>query len=124
MKFKPAEKLYLLQLNWIKPGETDTNGGRFAKEIKKLKGGEEVSKQSHLKPLTPIMDELGVLRVGGRLNRAELPYDAAHPMILPKTHHITRLVVADVHHCCRHAGVNHVNLIPQYKYELFHIYFT
>ena len=81
---------------------------RFAKEIKELKGGGEVSKQSHLKPLTPIVDELGVLRVGGRLNRAELPYDAAHPMILPKKHHITRLVVADVHHRCRHAGVNHV----------------
>ena len=81
---------------------------RFAKEIKELKGGGEVSKQSHLKPLTPIVDELGVLRVGGRLNRAQLPYDAAHPMILPKKHHITRLVVADVHHRCRHAGVNHV----------------
>ena len=29
-------------------------------------------------------------------------------MILPKEHHITRRVVADVHYCCRHAGVNHV----------------
>ena len=59
---------------------------RLPKEIKELKGGKEVSKQSHLKPLTPIIDELGVLRVGGRLNRAERPYDAAHPMILPKKH--------------------------------------
>ena len=42
---------------------------RFAKEIKELKGGGEVSKQSHLKPLTPIVDELGVLRVGGRLEQ-------------------------------------------------------
>ena len=90
---------------WVKQAQIE----RFAKEIKELKGGGgEVSKQSHLKPLTPIVDELGVLRVGGRLNRAELPYDAAHPMILPKKHHITRLVVADVHHHCRHAGVNHV----------------
>ena len=29
-------------------------------------------------------------------------------MILPKKHHITRLVIADVHDRCRHAGVNHV----------------
>ena len=49
-----------------------------------------------------------MLRVGGRLNRAELPDNAAHPMILPKKHHITRLVVGDVHHHCRHGGVNHV----------------
>ena len=88
---------------WVKQAQME----RFAKEIKELKEG-EVSKQSHLKPLNPIVDELGVLRVGGRLNRAELPYDAAHPMILPKKHHITRLVEADVHHRCRHAGVNHV----------------
>ena len=63
----------------------------------------EASKQSHLNPLTSIMDELGVLRVGRRLNRAELPYDAVHPMILPKKHHIARLVVTDIHHNCRHA---------------------
>ena len=49
-----------------------------------------------------------MLRVGGRLNRSELTYDAVHPMILPKKHHITQLVIADVHRRCRHAGVNHV----------------
>ena len=78
-----AEKL------WVKQVQLE----RFAKKIKikELKWGKEVSKQSHLKPLTPIMGELGVLRVGGRLNRAELPHDAAHPMILPKKHHITWL---------------------------------
>ena len=89
---------------WVKQAQME----RFAKERKELKGGGEVSKQSHLKPLTPIVDELGVLRVGGRLKRPVLPYDAAHPMILPKKHHITQLVVADVHHRCRNAGVNHV----------------
>ena len=31
---------------------------RFMKEIKELKDGKEVSKQSHLNLLTPIMDEL------------------------------------------------------------------
>ena len=54
------------------------------------------------------MDEQGTLRVGGRLDRAELSYDAAHPMILLKKHHITQLIVADLHNRCRHAGVNHV----------------
>ena len=54
------------------------------------------------------MDGLGVLRVGGRLNVAELRYDDAHHMILPKKHHITWPVVADVHRRSRHAGVNHV----------------
>ena len=105
-----AEKL------WVKQVQLE----RFAKKIKikELKWGKEVSKQSHLKPLTPIMGELGVLRVGGRLNRAELPHDAAHPMILPKKHHITRLVVADVHHRFHDAGVNHVLAQVRNRYRV------
>ena len=89
---------------WVKQAQLE----RFPKEMQELKRGKEVSKQSHLKALTPVVDEFGVLWVGGRLTRAQLPYDAAYPMILPKKHHITRLIVADVHNRCCHAGVNHV----------------
>ena len=81
---------------WVKQAQEE----RFPEEMKDLIGGKEVKRQSHLKPITPIVDELGVLRVRGRLDRAELPYDAAHPMILPKKHHITQLIVADVHNRC------------------------
>ena len=79
-------------------------------------GGKDTSRQSHLKPLTPMLDELGLLRVGGRLTRAELPYDTAHPVILPKKHHITRLIVADVHYRCCYAGRNHVLAQAQHRY--------
>ena len=37
----------------------------FPEDIKDLIGGKEVRRQSHLKLLTPIMDEQGILRVGG-----------------------------------------------------------
>ena len=40
---------------------------RFLKGMQDLGGGKDVSRQSHLKPLTSMMDELGILRVGGRL---------------------------------------------------------
>ena len=95
-------------------GEIDRGGKLWVKQAKEerfskdLIEGKEVKRQSHLKPLTPIVDALGVLQVGGRLDRAELPYDTAHPMILPKKHHTTQLIVADVHNRCRPAGVNHV----------------
>ena len=39
---------------WVKQAQME----RFLKEIKEFKGGKEVSKQSHLKPLTPFVDEL------------------------------------------------------------------
>ena len=93
-----AEKL------WVKQAQLE----RFPMEMQESKSGKEVSMQSHLKALTPVVDEYGVLRVGGRLTRAQLPHDAAYPMILPKKHHITRMIVADVHNRRRHAGVNHV----------------
>ena len=103
------ESLTLAELDearkfWVKQAQSE----RFPEEVQDLNRGKEVRKQSHLKALTPTMDEAGVLRVGGRLTRAPLPYDAIHPMILPKKHHITRLIVADVYNRCHHAGINHV----------------
>ncbi|KAL9965144.1 hypothetical protein ACROYT_G028901 [Oculina patagonica] len=53
------------------------------------------------------MDSDGILRVGGRLELSSLPYDAKHPVILPKKHHISKLVVAHVHNQGHHnLGVN------------------
>ena len=99
---------------WVKQAHEE----RFPREIKYLTGGKEVRRQSYLKLLTPIVDELCILRVGGRLDRAELSYDAAHPMILPKKHHITRLIAADVHNRCLHAGINHVLAEVQNRYRV------
>ena len=42
-----------------------TQEERFPEEIKDLIGGKEVRRQSHLKLLTPVVDELGILLVGG-----------------------------------------------------------
>ena len=42
---------------WVKQATEE----RLPEEMKDLIGGKEVKRQSHLKPLTPIMDELGVL---------------------------------------------------------------
>ena len=107
----PAEMERARKL-WVKQAQAE----RFSKKMQDLGGGKDVSRQSHLKLLTPILDELGLLRVGGRLTRAEFPYDVAHPVILPKKHHITQLIVADVHNRCRHAGVNHVLAQVQHRY--------
>ncbi|XP_076660148.1 uncharacterized protein LOC143363455 [Halictus rubicundus] len=47
----------------------------------------------------------GILRVGGRLSRSELPYNARHPMLLPKGHSVTRLIITDYHIKNFHAGI-------------------
>ena len=46
-----------------------------------------LKKSSSINKLDPILDS-GLIRVGGRLQRAPLDNEAKHPVILPKKHHI------------------------------------
>lgn len=55
--------------------------------------GKSVKRTSPIHRLKPIMDNDGVLRVGGRLHQAELPYHVKHPVLLPKKAHLTDLVI-------------------------------
>ena len=54
--------------------------------------------------LLPYLDQDGILRVGGRLHRSDLPFNAMHQMILPKRHHFTKLIIENVHQSNGHAG--------------------
>ena len=72
--------------------------------LKKSTERNRVKKRSDLHRLDPFMAEDEVLRVGGRLKRSGQPFEVVHPVILPKDHHVTRLVIADCHERTQHAG--------------------
>nr|XP_049464106.1 uncharacterized protein LOC120961248 [Anopheles coluzzii] len=76
----------------------------FSAEIKQLKKGEALMKQSPLRKLTPFLDTEEVIRVGGRLNLSQLPYQSKHPAVLPKNHKFTRLLAEDYHEEMKHAS--------------------
>ncbi|CAB3978369.1 Hypothetical predicted protein [Paramuricea clavata] len=78
----------------------------FAKEIEQTKKEEKLPKGSVLTNLTPMINSNGLVRVGGRLERAELTVEERHPIILPGSHHITTLM-AEIK-----AIVNNRPLIP------------
>jgi len=59
---------------------------------------------SSLLSLNPFLDRNQLLRVGGRLENSDLTFDQQHPMILPKGHHITTLIVEDTHKKNLHAS--------------------
>ena len=63
-----------------------------------------------LTQLNPKNDRDGLLWIDGRLRFAdELPYDTRHPILLPKDHPVTRLVIVDAHErLCHGAGVEQV----------------
>ena len=49
-------------------------------------------------------DEEGVLRCRGRLGNANLPEDTKYPILLPRDHYLTRLIVEDCHRKVKHGG--------------------
>ena len=68
----------------------------FKGEVGALKSTKPVVK-SLTYILEPFLDKEGILRVGGRLKNAPLPEKAQHTIVLPKKHHISRLVVRRAH---------------------------
>ena len=56
--------------------------------------------------LNPVVFE-GVLRVGGRLDKANIPFAVKHPVVLPNHSHVTKLVIQDYHDRVGHAGISH-----------------
>lgn len=54
--------------------------------------------------LTPYVDEIGLIRVGGRLHNSEYNFDKKHPIVLDSKHYYTELVMKYFHVKLMHAG--------------------
>jgi len=80
----------------------------FANDIGRLeKECSQVSGKSLLFQLDPVMDD-GLLLVGGSLERASIPFESKHPIILPATSPISRLILIDAHISVDHLGKNSI----------------
>ena len=73
----------------LKNHEAFPNTSRFGSSLGK-------TSPSSLRKLRPIM-VCSVIRVGGRLQHADLPKEGKHPFILPPRHHVTALIVRRYH---------------------------
>jgi len=85
------------------------------------KTGSSVDKQapSSLRKLRPILVK-GILRVGGRLQYSALSEEEKHPFILPKRHHVTKLIVQHYHELVGHSGTQHVLGATSEKFWILH----
>ncbi|XP_058817359.1 uncharacterized protein LOC131680663 [Topomyia yanbarensis] len=75
----------------------------FATEIVALSAGQHVPKSSSLRFLHPSIQN-GLIRVGGRLEHAEIDSDRKHPLVLPERHPFTLLVAESIHRRTMHGG--------------------
>jgi hypothetical protein len=67
-----------------------------------------VTKSSKLAALSPFMSEDGILRVGGRLDRASISFHTKHPAIIPSKHHIVQVLIQHYHEKEGHSGARAV----------------
>ena len=65
----------------------------FSGTISALLNGDSLEKGDKLMPLTLFLDDDGLLRVGGRLNKAPPTCSAKHPLVLRSKNKIARLLI-------------------------------
>ena len=61
-----------------------------------------------LKKLDPFVDNDGLIRVGGRLQRSSFDFNVKHPILLPKRHPFVKLIVFHYHEFSHHSGYTFV----------------
>ncbi|XP_011859379.1 PREDICTED: uncharacterized protein LOC105556878 [Vollenhovia emeryi] len=109
LRFRPCNKQTgPLDANEIKNAETRilkiVQANQFHDVIKILqtKGS---ANQSKIANLNPFLDDDGLLRVGGRLQRANLTFSQKHPILLPSRHQLTDNIIRETHQKYHHTGI-------------------
>ncbi|XP_077861672.1 uncharacterized protein LOC144342274 [Saccoglossus kowalevskii] len=93
-----AEQLILKELQAAHFAEEHHS---LSKKLSRLKGN------SQLRKLDPYLAPDGLIHVGGRVQRANLPPNLKHPVVLPNRSHITSVLVRHHHEHTAHAGRTH-----------------
>jgi len=80
----------------------------YAADLRRLQKKKSVRGDSSLVSLAPILDEDGLLRLGGRSGKAKLPYEVLHPPIIPGSHPLASTIAKACHEKFTHAGTDFV----------------
>ncbi len=76
----------------------------YQNEIDMLSQGKQLPSHSKLHHLDAFIDKDGMIKVGGRLSHSSYSHSFKHPLILPKEHHVTELIIAHCHASVKHQG--------------------
>lgn len=88
----------------------------FDVELRQLKEAKTIDSNSKLLCLNPILDENGIIRVGGRIGKSAASYDIKHPMVIPSRYQLTELIIRHQHLKQLHAGAEGTLAAVRSKY--------
>lgn len=88
----------------------------FPQELKHLKSQQVLKTSSAILSLSPFLDEIGIIRVGGRMKNSEFSFDKKFPVLLPKSHVLTQLIFKHFHELQLHCGAQHLLAVVRESY--------
>ena len=94
----------------------------FEEDYKDLRAERPLPRDSSLFPLLPLQPILvnGIIRVGGRLNKAPIPFEAKHQVIIPPAHRLSRLIIQDFHEGQLHVGREYTLALVRQQFWIPH----
>ncbi|KAF5283061.1 hypothetical protein FQR65_LT14078 [Abscondita terminalis] len=94
-----------------------TQNASFSDELKVLRSTSVKNyKNNCVNSLNLFIDNQGLIRVGGRIRRSNLCFDKMHPLLLPKGHNFTKLVLRHYHITYLHCGANQLLAVVRDKF--------
>lgn len=99
-KVKPDDLLSESEIFIIKSAQEEI----FGSELQQFKSGKNFLKNNPLLSLNPILDDHGILRLGGRFNESDLCTNYKNPVIISSESYVARLLFSHYHQRARHHG--------------------
>ena len=94
---------------------------QFTEEMKSLKAENEIPKNSKILQFSPFIDQQGLIRAQGRIDKSQLSFETKHPILSHWKHHVIELFLQNEHKNSHHEGTEHVRNIVQQKFWILGI---
>lgn len=95
-----VDELEIATAFWIR----HVQNSYFKKEIELIAKNKALAISNPMFSLCPFVDESGFIRVGGRLQNADITMNHKHPYLMPRHGHFAKLIIRNAHLKTLHSG--------------------
>ena len=109
-----ASELQAAEIHLLKTMQSQS----YNEEIQMLKKEQPIPKSSELKHLSPVLDEVGLIRAQGRLESLSASQQQKRPIVIKGSHTVKKLIISAEHSRFLHAGATQVMASLSLKYHV------